>query len=236
MPDEVNQSKFSWCKLEDYAPTYEFDFADWATMLQIRWDYDQQWPPKIYHLEPEAIQALRRHGSRTAAEFWDNYLRAVLPREYIKSGRKTLHGRTLPPLEDITSLIKKNARSTLNIDAIFPARILRVNPNTPDEALIGAFKEWLQELRKFDPLPVVRPGHKGLNVRITDEHLKSWTEYKVLAVIDLDFCAKVFGVSHEALCGLLLPQDCEPKTRRTRKNGGGRREEKLKKPKNRWTY
>jgi hypothetical protein len=97
------------------------------------------------------------------------------------------------------------------ITHFFGTRILRVNPNTPDEALIQAFKEWLQQQRKFDPLPVVMPGHKGLNVRITDKHLKSWTEYKVLAVIDLDFCAKVFGVSnlsHEALCDLLLPPDC----------------------------
>jgi hypothetical protein len=182
-------------------------------MLQIRWNYEQQWPPKIDHLAPEAIKELRQHGSIKAAEFWDNYQRAALPSEYIKNGRKTLHGRILPPLEDITSLIKEGARSALNIEAsFFPARILRVNPNTPDEALIQAFKEWLQELRKFDPLPVVRPGRKGLNVRITDKHLKSWTEYKVLAVIDLDLCAAVFGVpklSHEALCDLLLPPEKE---------------------------
>jgi hypothetical protein len=229
---DTKNSKLSWFKLKDYAPTRGFGFTDWATMLQSRWDYEQQWPPKIDHLAPEAIKELRQHCAIRAAEFWDNYLRVVLRREYIENGRKTSHGRTLPAVEDITNLINHDDASALEPKAIFfGTRILRINTNTPDDALIQGYRQFLTQVRKFDPPPVARAGRHGLNARITDKHLESWTEYKVLAVIDLDFYAKVFGVSKlsdEVLCDLLLPPEKDVELLKDWGRAARRKAEKLK--------
>jgi hypothetical protein len=55
-------------------------------------------------------------------------------------------------------------------------------------------------------LPARRRGKPSLNFEITADHIKSWTYYNVLAVLDLDFYAKVFGIeplTHQQLGELL---------------------------------
>jgi hypothetical protein len=213
MADQSKPSVFSWFKTEDYIPVGGFKLADWAAMLRIRWNYEVQWLSKTASLSAAAIDELQKDGPIKADEYWTNYLNDALPRNY-SSG--VPRGTMPPPLQDITALLMKQDNDIYSglksVTNFFHDRILRVSPSAPDNALTQAFAEWLQELRKFDPLPVSRRGPHATNVSITDQHLKSWTEYKVLAVIDLDFCATVFGVSklsHEALCDLLLPPEKE---------------------------
>src|SRR4051794_13695429 len=49
--------------------------------------------------------------------------------------------------------------------------------------------------RKRSGLPLKRPGRSSTNVEVTIKHLSNWRQYNVLAALDLDFCADVFGVA-----------------------------------------
>ena len=86
-------------------------------------------------------------------------------------------------------------------------RILAVNLSASDTVLIKQFIDWLKHERKRSGLPLKRPGRPSTNVEVTIKHLSNWRRYKVLAVLDLDLCAQVFGVpplTHEVLGGNFL--------------------------------
>jgi hypothetical protein len=88
-----------------------------------------------------------------------------------------------------------------------------INTRASDADLKKHFAAWLAEQRATrSPLSARRPGRPATNVAITPNHFKSWTEYNVLAVLDLDFCAQVFGISpltHEKLADLFLECDSD---------------------------
>jgi len=175
-------------------------------MLKIRLNHEHAWSCKTESLSDKAIQELAGADQNIAAAFWADYLKDALPSNHRSL---SLHLGALLPLEDITEL-KAHAGEELDLNVVnhfFQKRILRIDPSAPDNVLKRAFDKWLQQWRKLNPLSVRRPGRRATNVEITHEHLKSWTTYNVLAVIDLDFCATVFDVpplSHEHICDLLL--------------------------------
>ncbi len=77
-----------------------------------------------------------------------------------------------------------------------------------DKALTEGFSTWLKQERDFRPAAFKKRSRKALNRGVGDEHIKSWSNYHVLAVFDLDFYAEVFEIdrlSHEALCETVHP-------------------------------
>jgi hypothetical protein len=207
MATQANAPDYSWFKREDYRPVRKFSFADWAVMLKIRWNYEHAWSRRTDRPANNPVENLAALDKSTLTDFWSNYLREALPWKYgARSNIDRQSLRTIPPLEDITG-----KRATLKAaTGFFDARILKINLDAPDEVLRSAFGGWLKRMRKDHPLPVRRRGRRSDNVKITRNHLKSWAAYHVLAVIDLDFCARVFGarpLSYEALYDHLCPPE-----------------------------
>jgi hypothetical protein len=93
------------------------------------------------------------------------------------------------------------------------ARYLEINLRSSDTQINKAFADWLVEQRTKSPLPLKKPGRKYTNIEVTHDHLESWTRYYVLAVLDLDFYAKIgeIKLSHERLYELLVSPDEEAK-------------------------
>ena len=80
--------------------------------------------------------------------------------------------------------------------------MLLVDPGACDATLRKQFSSWLIDQREKANIPS-RRGPKAANFEITSDLLRSWADDKLLPVWDLDFYAKVFGLSKlnpEALC------------------------------------
>ena len=121
--------KFSWFKIEHYAPTKCFSFAEWAIMLSRRekWHAElrarstkigKRSTPKRSHnektLAPEAQKEIDTHSG--ADYVWSSYVDDVLPwirphltRHQRKSWRDAKSLSALPAVTDITDeLLNKN--------------------------------------------------------------------------------------------------------------------------------
>jgi len=198
----------SWFKLADYAEAENFNFSDWAVMISHR------------HLWRQSLDTTYPRGvpNEQKASFWNDYLGDVLPSKIdVNRGFRWLRGwdneglKTPPPyIADITEECSKGlarvVRGLRYEKQFFDARVLTVNINAPDTILVQHFHDWLKEGRKRSRVPVRRRGKPSANFEITGDHTRSWTRYKVLAVLDLDFYAQVFGIKplmHEQLGNVL---------------------------------
>jgi hypothetical protein len=200
---------FDWFKLADYAEAKNFDLSDWLVMLRHRKLWRDRWGgnPKYPREAPKEEKA----------EFWDTYLKDVLPSnigENRKLPRWDHEGLlTQPPcIADITDESSKGLVAlvqNLRYEKLFfGTRILTVNMTCPDTVILQGLADWLRERREQSPLPVKRRGPRALNVKITSDHPRSWVDYNVLSVFDLDFYAQVFGIeplTHQQLAELLEP-------------------------------
>jgi hypothetical protein len=120
-------------------------------------------------------------------EYWLNCLNEALPSKYWSNRSDERYDRLLasdPVLEDVTE--KRFSKSVIES---WPARLLQ-DALAPDAILIQAFESWLRDFRKNSPLPIGRAGKPALNLKITSAHLDSWTNYNILAVLDLDLYDK----------------------------------------------
>ena len=142
---------------------------------------------------------------------WNTYLADVLPCN-LGVRRPEWYPATptaLRPITDITESFGDFDKAGRPADfevSFLGARVLIVNAGAPDTDLKNHFDAWLAEQRTQSPLPARRRGRPATNFAITPDHFRSWARYHVLAVLDLDFYAQVFGIkplSHEQLGHLL---------------------------------
>lgn len=220
---------FDWLELADYAEANSFNLFDWAVMLSHR----GLWRKSLPYNQPMS-------DLESKWAYFRDYLDDVLPCN-IHENRSV--PKALEPwdrevmiwstriVDDITAEFSKDPDNTLRrlkfeVD-VHGTRLLAVNPWTPDNLLGERFQHWWRKQRKESPLPAKRRGRPSSNVEITADHLRSWLDYNVLAVFDLDFYAQVFGIkplSDEQLVELL---ECHLNVKA--KNWGRRARAKTKK-------
>ena len=177
---------YSWFNLADYEPRRQFDLHDWSVMLLLR-----------DRLLNDVGRSLALKDFDRFNEYWLIYLDEALPCKYSSNKSDERYQQLLasdPLLEDVTHLALRNNHgyrpiSTFAIENT-SARLLQINIIAPDTILISAFKSWLRKLRESTPLPIRRRGKPALNLEITKEHLHSWSQYNILAVLDLDLYDK----------------------------------------------
>lgn len=218
-----------WFRVSEYAYTKDLDAAEWFRALSIRRRYDS--------LHRESQQREDTLHPDVLAEFpfdrecfWKNFREVTSPDALENSEAKALEDRDeqisaeshgtdshrpehIKPIEEIsedTLRDNEKVQALADYDLNVEGKVLLVvDRETPDPALIEAFKAWLISDRVQHPLPVSRRGRKALNVQITNEHLSRWRKYQVLAVFDLDFWTQIFGlprISHSNLCGFVAPK------------------------------
>ena len=183
-----------WFRTEDYACVSSFGPAEWFVALEVRLDYDM------------AREDMRRDDLN---EFWREYLSRTRPTnvknllasdaiQWVFDPSQALEE---VPLDDIR---RDEKIAEVRRDMIWLGkRMLLIDPAASDHMILKEFRNWLSARRKCDPLPVRRKGE----TRITEIHLRSWHNYRVLACLDLDYWAKVFRrkpVSFEQLCSIVF--------------------------------
>jgi hypothetical protein len=176
---------FDWFKPADYA--VDLSLTDLATMLSRR----QEWR--------DSLDTIYRSGvpDEHKASVWRDYLAAVLPRNLgLYPAGSDPKSTTPSPLLDITENCCSGQVpiSEFEIQNL-GTRILAVNLSASDTVLIKQFIDWLKHERERSGLPLKRRGRSSANVEVTISHLSNWRQYNVLAVLDLDLCAHVFGVA-----------------------------------------
>jgi hypothetical protein len=183
---------FDWFNLADYAA--DLSPEDWATMLSVR----QEWR--------DSLDIIYRSGvpDEHKASVWHDYLAAVSPCNLgVYPAGSDPKSTTPPPLLDITENCCSGQVPISEFEMQnLGTRILAANLSAADTVLRKDFDVWLEHQRKSSPLPLKRRGRSSANVEVTINHLSNWRQYNVLAVLDLDFCADVFGVArltHEVL-------------------------------------
>jgi hypothetical protein len=196
----------AWFNLADYAEARNFNVSDWSVMLSHRQLWSQI--PNYTRNAPEEQKA----------KFWDAYLGDVLPSNIRANRGFSLlrgwdhEGLTTPPpcIADITEECSKGlarvVRGLTYEKQFFGTRILTVNMTAPDTVIKQGVADWLREKRERSPFPARRRGKPSANFEITGDHIRSWVEHKILAVLDLDFYAQIFGIRrliHQALGDLL---------------------------------
>jgi hypothetical protein len=179
---------YPWFDLRDYEPRRQFGVRDWAIMLLLR----DRLPDDVNRYS----QTGRSDAKKLFDKYWDNYLDEALPSKYWNNKPDERYEGLLPSdvvFQDVTHLAPSNDLGNRLISTFAiensSARLLQVDVLAPDAILIRAFESWLRNFRKKNPLPIRRRGKRALNLKITPEHLKSWTNYNILAVLDLDLYA-----------------------------------------------
>jgi hypothetical protein len=208
----------SWFKLSDYT-TPPLGSAGWAAMLSAR----DKWHSAFHgtgrdDLAPEAQKEIALNSNERRTVFWDRYLEEVSPVRFVgrQAGEDLPSGAGVPrapnPIEDVTEAAVVAAGNPLvpfEWDVGFIGqRVILVDLAAADKKLKEEFAAWLARERKWRPSSFKRRGRPSTNSSVTDAHLKSWRDYRVLAVFDLDFYAAVFEeppLSHEDLCKELNP-------------------------------
>lgn len=203
-----------WFNLDDYRTAREFDDHDWAKMLRCRWSWFDAWGDGFLKGVPEA------------EELWNGYLTEALPsrldrqRAHAQSDEKSY-------VFDITAafpsrLFRKRYEWSITT---FGSRLLLVDLGASDEILRKQFISWLIDQRK-KANTARRRGPKAANFAITSDLLRVWADQKLLPVWDLDFYAKVFGLSKlspKTLCDAVdVNEGIDPKewARATRSKAG----------------
>jgi hypothetical protein len=183
---------FDWFKLADYQASTRLELSDWAEMISRRsgWQTILEWFQANFQHEKKWYQG---NGEQEKKQLWDDYVTDVLPCNLGASRPKWyLSASTrLKAITDITHSFKE--AGDFEIEAA-GAHVLIVDIRAPDTVLQRCFKNWLMEQRKRSSLPTKRRGKPSVNVEITSDHTRSWAEYNILAVLDLDFYAEVFGI------------------------------------------
>ena len=202
-----------WFRREDYEPARTFDERDWAEMLRRRAEY------RIYFrilLSP--LDGTSPPPPPTAAwqAAWGDYLNDVVPSRYSEHPDRfrlqqnfevseeiticDVSGFYLRPAtseyEELMISLRDDLGSTFRRWEQSLLKLLVVNPYAPDESLKRDFALWLEEIRPMYPIPVQKRGPKPTNIastEITPVIIESWKNYNVLAVIDLDIYAVLFG-------------------------------------------
>lgn len=176
---------FDWFKPANYA--VDLSLADWATMLSRR----REWR--------DSLDIIYRSGvpDEHKARVLHDYLAAVLPCNFgIYPAGSDPKSTTPPPFLDLTENCCSGQVPISEFEMRnLGTRILAVNLSAADTVLIKQFIDWLEHERKRSGLPLKRPGKPSTNVEVTIKHLSNWRQYNVLAALDLDFCADVFGVA-----------------------------------------
>lgn len=205
---------YSWFNLADYEPRRQFDLHDWSIMLLLR-----------DRLRNDVDRSLAFKEFNWLNGYWLNYLDEALPSKYSSNKSDDRYQQLLasdPVLEDVTHLALPDANgfrpiSTFAIENT-SARLLQINILAPDTILISAVKSWLRKFRKSSPLPIRRRGKPGLNLEITKDHLHSWSQYNILAVLDLDLYDKARG--HKKQSNRELFEKLNPKGDRSAEEWG----------------
>lgn len=123
----------------------------------------------------------------TPAELWQSYVLAIRAAD--------TEAPPLKPIEEISvSVLRTNAEAVATWDMeVLGKRCFLLDPGSGDKELLDAFKGWLAEVRKTDSLPLKRRGRPSTNVTVTEDHLDTWGQNHVLAVLALDYWAMVNG-------------------------------------------
>jgi hypothetical protein len=171
-----------WFNLYDYRIAREFNDHEWAKTLRCRSSWFDAWGDGFLKGEPNA------------EELWDAYLTEALPSRLVR--RPQAQSDEQSPLLDITHdfpsrRFRARYEWSINLEG---CRMLLVDPGASDAILRKQFSSWLIDQRKKANTPR-RRGPKAANFAITSRRLRSWADDKLLPVWDLDFYAKVFGLS-----------------------------------------
>ena len=172
-----------WFNLDDYNIAREFDHHEWAKMLRCRGSWFNAWGDGFLKGVPEA------------EELWNGYLTEALPWRLDRQ-RPQAQSDERSYVFDITDAFPSRRFRTRYEWSIttFGSRVLFVDPGASDAILRKQFSSWLIDQRK-KANTVRRRGPKAANFEITSEQLRTWADQKLLPVWDLDFYAKVFGLS-----------------------------------------
>ena len=178
----MSNHHFDWFKPADYQVSERFKLSDWTELISRRseWKIILPW----YH----AVNA-EENTKRWSDDLWDqanveedrkrvlnDYLADVLPCNFRASRPKwyPTASMRLPAIGDITHCFQEV--SDFEIEAT-SARVLMVDRRAPDTVLKQKFDKWLVEERKRSPLPAKRRGKPSTNLKVTNDHLKSWRRY-----------------------------------------------------------
>jgi hypothetical protein len=195
-----------WFNFRDYRSTSKLNFLGWANMLWIRARYR---PLPAAPVSPAVLWELYLEDSR-------------LKNAELEIGLEFPSGIATPRsiiLNDITNTLASlgvdqnqfklfhYVKGLIDLDIqLMGYRVLLVNPQASDEVLLTSFPSWIQKIREQRPLGIRRRGRKTINKAISVSDFESWSRYQILAVLDLDFHAELFGepkLSYAALADVL---------------------------------
>jgi hypothetical protein len=202
-----NDQSYPWFNLENYRRRNEFGYDGWKEMLDRRARFE------VDFIRQQSLPIEDRGGfvgEDFDREAWPLYLGQVLPCHYETTADNVGSPISRRPIEDVTRLTLPDEYGVRPIGQWSlehsPIRLLSVDPRVPEEVLRQAFDKWLRGVREIMPRPVTRRGRPALNVRIDQNHLRSWSQYNILAVFDLDLYDKAKGLrllTNQALGKLL---------------------------------
>jgi hypothetical protein len=171
-----------WFNLDDYRIAREFDDHDWAKMLRCRLSWFDAWRDGFLKGVPKA------------EELWNGYLTEALPSRLDRQRRQAQSEQSY--ILDITDHFRsRRFRTHYKWSIDFGNRLLLVDPSASDAVLREQFRNWLRLQRREIPNTARRRGPRSANFAITPKLLRTWADGKLLPVWDLDFHAKVFGLS-----------------------------------------
>ncbi len=215
MEDKIKYKSIDdWFNIENYERINSFCAAEWAVSLnyrfttQISWEYrnfkskDDYWRHYLLHSNPKNIDYLLKDEEYNwVCSNFDSVVEVPESAFECPEGPQVIGGNIRLPV---------NAQTAQFITtAVISSRqkVLLIDPEAPDTEIRREFEAWLAQLRNERPLPIKRRGPKATSVEVTEAHLKSWSDYRVLACFDLDFWAELFGkprISHEKLCEMFM--------------------------------
>ena len=196
----------AWFRLEDYACVSSFGMAEWFIALDVRFDFlmkqeekstsdlEELWDRYLVQTRPEGIKSDLANGKHNWVYQISNAIKEVTLEDFPREIKEFT-------LEDVST--PENNMWIIQRILLLGQRLLLVNLDSSDRVLMQEFKEWLRIVREQAPLPISRRGRKTTNVEVTEQHLRSWTNYKVLACFDIDHWARVLQrsqIPHELLC------------------------------------
>ena len=121
MPPQTDEPDYSWFNREEYELQRQFEFADWALMLNIRLDFK-----KKYQRQRTSI-----FDKRARKQFWDDYCKSVSLKAYLKKqkGVSALTSRGLPLVEVTHEIMSDLRDEVITWQIVFPgSRVLLINP------------------------------------------------------------------------------------------------------------
>lgn len=196
MPKQCQPHHLDWYQADEYFCVRNFKAADWFLTLNYR---------------QNARETDRSFFSKNLSkkQRWDLFSSY---RQFSIENLNALDVLYNDPQVEKPALAIQELESGDQVDRELPfkeqgIRVLEIDPDASDVALIDSFLAWLESLRADHPLPKKVPGRKKLNVEITDTHLGTWSQKHVLECFDVDFWAEIYGfepLSHENFFELIF--------------------------------